>query len=458
MAEDAGQAQAAEMLLKDAALLYEKDEEDCRRLLAAAAALYIKYRAWWWRREPFNVFRVLRSEDDERNLHSRFLAALLDHRKVPGEPRENLKDFLVTVAEYWERETDDAGHEVLKTIVEKSDFKSGSIRIERESNYIDILIVNDAEPKWAVAIENKIRAIDQPQQLWKYYNSLTEYRNRTMLYLTLDGHEPEKHSVYDKDCRDRVPEDRLCLISYRDTLPPWLKRCQERAYAESGLRESIGQYLSIVRELTSTYWTEEYMTELKALCIKGNNPRLIHDLAEALMGKKVDLLCDFLKDVENAVKKTIPDLKLLPKGRLKESSRDQVAKYVGEKSYEEIGLYWSLGEEDTGVYLGAQIADGVYVGIHCDKDERSDQYNSFKKMFENVRRQNVRWYLSKWGAWYKWVDSSIAPENFKQDKLRLLEWENIEFLCDDKRRQEFATAIAQELKEIWDTVRKNTPA
>ena len=31
-------------------------------------------------------------------------------------------------------------------------------------------------------------------------------------------------------------------ISYRDKLPPWLERCQQRAYDEPELRESVAQY------------------------------------------------------------------------------------------------------------------------------------------------------------------------------------------------------------------------
>ena len=63
-----------------------------RLLLEKAARLHDRHETG--RREGFNVFTVLRSEHDEVNLHSRFLAAVLDHRQSPGESRENLKDFL----------------------------------------------------------------------------------------------------------------------------------------------------------------------------------------------------------------------------------------------------------------------------------------------------------------------------------------------------------------------------
>ena len=193
------------------------------------------------------------------------------------------------------------------------------------------------------------------------------------------------------------------------------------------------------------------MKELKKLCIRDNNPRLIYDLAEALMSQKVDLLCNLLKDVENAMEVAIPGLlpkEVLPMELSEKSSRGQIAKYIGRGSGD-IGLYWSLGGEYTDVYLGVSIEDGVYVGIYCPKDE---YHHRFKEMFKNERG-----YSSKKWSWYKWVGRSI-PQDLGRDMLRSHEWRNIEFLCDDKRRQEFATAIAQELKEIWDTVRKNTSA
>ena len=69
--------------------------DNYRLLLEKAGRLYERHEAG--RRETFNVFSVLRSEHDEVNLHSRFLAALLDYRKSHDGPRENLADFLCSV-------------------------------------------------------------------------------------------------------------------------------------------------------------------------------------------------------------------------------------------------------------------------------------------------------------------------------------------------------------------------
>lgn len=173
----------------------------CEKLLSQAYLSYVRHEEG--RREPFNLFTVLRSESDEVRLHSRFLAALLDHRKALDAPRENLKHFLETVAELGEKSThkelkdDNTEDNALKVIAKGGGFKNDNILIDCERDNIDILITNDGKPNWAVAIENKIWAGDQPQQLLRYYKSLIEkgYGNIAMLYLTLSGDEPTKGSV-----------------------------------------------------------------------------------------------------------------------------------------------------------------------------------------------------------------------------------------------------------------------
>lgn len=214
----------------------------CRELLSQAYLSYVRHEEG--RREPFNLFTVLRSESDEVRLHSRFLAALLDHRKAPGEPRENLKHFLEAVAEhgilaYVDPDSDHATgakKSLGDTVAKAGDCQDDNIRIERESDNIDILIVNRGEPGWAFVIENKIWADDQPKQLRKYHKSLRkrgfENRNIHLLYLTPHGHEPTKKSAGKLD---------VVCISYEQTLPSWLEGCRQRACDAPELRESITQ-------------------------------------------------------------------------------------------------------------------------------------------------------------------------------------------------------------------------
>ena len=237
--------------------------EDAKTLLSKAA-IYQKYEAG--HRKPFDVFSVLNIERDEvRNC--RFLAALLDHRKSKDSAHEHLVDFLKEVVDL--NPTGD------------------NPKVEREEpidgGRIDILIATDAE---AIAIEDKINyAADQPNQLRKYHKHMEtqeRYKQIRLLYMSLDGHEPDKESVGNLACKS---------ISYGDSrILDWLERCQQRAHDEPDLRESIAQYALFIRRLTGMDQSSDYMNALKGLCLEEDNLVLVHDLKEALLHARVSLM------------------------------------------------------------------------------------------------------------------------------------------------------------------------
>ena len=167
-------------------------------LLEKAARLYERYEAG--RQDPFNVFSVLRTEHDEVNLHSRFLAALLDYRQPSNGRRENLADFLCRVG--------------------VRDLDQERATVERERGNVDILIrdppSHDRSSRQAVVIENKIWAGDQPQQLLRYAEQQEKDRYTPhLLYLTLDGHDPSEDSASGRDYE---------CISYKDHLSPVVEK------------------------------------------------------------------------------------------------------------------------------------------------------------------------------------------------------------------------------------------
>ena len=199
-----------------------------RWLLSEAARLYERHEAV--RRDPFNVFSVLHTEYDEVNLHSWFLHALLDYRQLSTGHRKNLADFL---------------HSIVR--MDKDKIDPDDAIVERESDNIDILIRDPSSVRdhpSAVVIENKIWAGDQPEQLRRYEKKMKgQSYTPHLLYLTLDGRSPSEDSA------DGLKYE---CISYKEDLPPWLKRCQKRAYDEPALRESVAQYLHLIAKLTAT--------------------------------------------------------------------------------------------------------------------------------------------------------------------------------------------------------------
>ena len=214
---------------------------DHERLLALVARHYERHEVERKGRPSFNVFTVLRSSSDEVNLHSRFLHALLDYQEPRDGERVNLRDFLDDVACV-------------------SEFSSHGVSLYRESDNIDLLISNGEK---AVVIENKIWAGDRCQQLRRYHDKLVSQgydpSDIHLLYLTPFGDKPSEQSLDDLPCK---------TLSYRDDLPPWLERSQQRAFDNPALRESIAQYRQLIRILTRTDYSETYMTELKDLLLE----------------------------------------------------------------------------------------------------------------------------------------------------------------------------------------------
>jgi len=97
----------------------------------------------------------------------------------------------------------------------------------------------------SISIENKIDAGEQSEQI-KRYHSHNEEKN-TVLYLTLHGNAATEFSA----CELKANEDYHCL-SYQNHIIDWLELCLKEATDHPILRESIKQYLILVKKLTNT--------------------------------------------------------------------------------------------------------------------------------------------------------------------------------------------------------------
>lgn len=184
------------------------------------------------RGEHFNVFSVLRMETAEMETHSAFLASLLNPDGDHGMKDAFLESFIAKTG------CADLNLVTERCIVQVEHF-TGDGRI-------DILIADNLEHK-AIVIENKIYASDQDAQLKRYHNyATTNYKEGfRLLYLTLDGHDPSD------DSRKGLSDTDFYCISYRNDILPWLEQCAREAYNKPLVRETINQYISLIKNLTN---------------------------------------------------------------------------------------------------------------------------------------------------------------------------------------------------------------
>ena len=343
--------------------------EDAARLLKEAEVLYERHRAG--RRDPFNVFTALRSPSDEVNLHSRFLHALLDHRKPGEERRANLADF------------------VREDFMEKVSFvfTSDGAKVERERHNIDILITNGS--RQALAMENKIYADDQYRQIKKYHDELAKgYKDVHVFYLTIDGRDPSKKSTGD------LGNEKYSTIAYGEILD-WLERCQKRAYDEPELRESVAQYLHLIRKMTGNDQGSEYMDGLKKLLLQGNNLIIARDLENVAVDARVDAMHRVWKTIKLGLTKDPNSFgeRMDPSSLSKDRIRAAIERQRGKAwQWGWFGLYYSYS---PGIKIGAEAHEkyGFIVGVGCPKQEYESQYNEIQdneiqEKFANMEGQS----------------------------------------------------------------------
>lgn len=390
--------------------------ERYRTILLEVARLHEKYVAS--NPEPFNVFSVLRSHSDEVNLHSRFLAAVLDHRKPNEEKRSNLEAFLESVAGV-------------------DGFEQRGVLVEREKYNIDILITN--ANRQAVIIENKIWAGDQPEQLQRYYKEMIdrEFPNDQihLRYLTPFGHDPSDESV------GTLNRNRIVNIAYKDPeFQDWLRSCQQRAYDQPELRESVGQYLRVIQKLTGTDVDDSHLEELKSLCLEKDHLALLHDLRHAFDESWISLIKRLFSEIEAELaqlKDMLPD-----EHRISDSIIRQLV--TGSKN-EWCGLYFKLNDHS---WLGIELNTwpsrhpGLFFGVMCDRKNTGVEHDRIKKDLSGSDWSTNGWPYIK----YLYSDVNPSPRNPSRESLTLM--------ANDTDRKKFARDIANELSALWQKIQE----
>ena len=374
--------------------------DNYHNLLKEAAQLYKKYEAGC--PDPFNIFSVLRKEKDEVYLHSRFLYELLNYSKPGSQNRENLKDFLQHVG--------------------VEDFELWGAKVERERDYIDIRIINDAS-RQAIMIENKIEAPDRSKQLQKYYDTLEKrYSKIHPLYLTLDGRKPSPFSIGGLDPKKIITISYKCLI-------PWLERCQEREEKKSTLRDAIAQYIQLVRKLTRIDARGKYMDALKKLCLQNNNLVLVHDLKNVM-----------LEAIREAIWSEIED-------ELRSEDLDFIDMAV---SKGEDGLSYELNEVSQ-IHVGAHGKDSdgrIWFGVYCSKKDYKHKYDKIKKSLESFLSGGEP-DTEEMYPWWRYADTGYVDTDLN---LKNPTREALEILSNEEKRKKVVRKVAQGLQELLEVI------
>ncbi len=210
------------------------------------------------RGEWFNVFNVLGMSTDEVHTHSAFIAELLNPQGSHGCGDEFLKAFIKVIPGL-------DGFDI-ETIRVKTQVELSIGRINEdytEGGRLDIIACTDTH---AIIIENKIYAGDGWKQLLRYHEfAEREYKNNyRILYLTLDGRSPSEESI-GKQMEDGKD---FYSVSYAQDITNWLQQCIAIAVSKPLVRETLVQYLNLIKQLTNQTMEQNDKIELFELLTK----------------------------------------------------------------------------------------------------------------------------------------------------------------------------------------------
>ena len=204
----------------------------------------------------FNIFSILRKEHDEVYLHSRFIYELLNPKsKIHQQKEKFLKEFLSILKD---------GKELANFF---SDDELSTISVERERDNIDILISSKDK---AVIIENKIHEGYRDNQLSGYKDKVKNLgykeENIKTVYLTLDGDEVPEENESDETVREET-----VLLSYKKHIVRWLEACIEKVASIQRMRETLQQYLELIKKLTGQALDKEETMKIKELFLANKD-------------------------------------------------------------------------------------------------------------------------------------------------------------------------------------------
>lgn len=356
--------------------------------------------------ENFNVFSILGMESAENKTHSAFLCELLNPGGAHLKETIFLKLFLQEVG--CEREWN---YDNIKVVPE---YHIDTIDLKNKTGgRIDIYISDGTN---ALSIENKIYAGDQEAQIERYCNFNKE--NNKVYYLNLHGTEPDEKS------KGKLNEgEDFKIISYSEHILDWLTLCLKESADSPILRETIKQYIILIKKLTGKL-TDSYMEqELRnkiyqnlesASIIKDNYDQAINELKEKFRNKVIEYIGNEHNDFEIFVNK------------ISQSNAHLFLKHKNE--HVRIGI-----ESFQGGGPLKEFNIGIWVNYKLDKETKD----------------RIAGYCNDKGILYKpstgWIHVVSLGEDFSNT-------ETIQKITTEQKRKDLLTSIT---KKIDDYIEQN---
>ena len=244
-------------------------------------------------KHDYNIFTLFYKFSDEVNLHSNFIASLLDPNGDHYKGDLFLKIFLETCG------IDDFGIDTSRTAVLK------------EFKHIDIYI---SDGKKHIILENKVYAKDQAAQIARYIDTIkmegAKDEDIYVLYLHPDGELPKEYSLGDyktnQDETKLVKKDgssiNFKVITYEDQILSWIDRCKNEVSNLADLNVFLSQYKDVIEMIYNRYKRIDKMNNEDLIKIFKDNYRAVSDIVSNYEQTRRKIIDEFFKNISDNLK------------------------------------------------------------------------------------------------------------------------------------------------------------
>ena len=265
---------------------FEKLFVDMSKGYMAAKAQADRQRAMG--KHDYNIFTLFHDFSDEVNLHSNFIASLLDPNGDHYKGDLFLKLFLETCG------IDDLSIDTSRATVFK------------EFKHIDIYI---SDGKKHIILENKVYAKDQPTQIARYIEAIkkegAEDEDIYVLYLHPDGKLPDNQSFGDYHAKllGENPSIKFKVISYGNEILEWIDRCKNEVSNITDLNVFLSQYKDVIEMIYDRYKRIDKMETANLVEIFKENYTAVSEIANNYQEMRKKIIDGFFEKLSERLKK-----------------------------------------------------------------------------------------------------------------------------------------------------------
>ena len=340
-----------------------------------------------------NVCKVasrIRLPSDEVNLHSRFISSLLDPQGNHGLGFAPIDIILKTLNSSFQYDQETI--EVIPSFSNWSEYKE-----------IDILLI-DRRTKYAIIIENKINACDSNHgdegQLERYYRRIIEedkipQENVDVYYLTIDGHEPSEESVSTSSRYKDLPDILRC-ITYGNEIMRWLQQCMQIACNKPFIRETVAQYINLIKEMINDTEIEDRLEILKIISKNDDtlaSAKLLFDNYKHIQWHTIfDLFQEFYSELEKRGYKCL--------SKVENATIDNIV-HGGPKLRKQYPQFIFKKNDELQITIGCDYDDWFYFGLKSKENKLLDakKINEFIKTNQEYEQNcyvDKEWIFNKY--------------------------------------------------------------